>query len=295
MTKGTFDDHINQLRQVFRRLQAAGLKVNAKKCSFSKEELEYLGYWITRDTIQPMPNKVEAILKLQPPTNRTELRHFIGLVNYYRDMWSKRSHYLAPLTALTSSKRPFHWEPMHQRSFEAIKSIVSREVMLTYPDFSKKFIIHTDASKYQLGAVIAQEGKPIAYFSRKLSPAQMKYTTGELELLSIIETLKEFRTILLGQQIVIYTDHKNLLAEKSENDRIHRWKLFLQEYGLDIQHVKGATNESADALSRLPTHDLHVQQLCSSAEANADLFGLSKKELEFIFPMHPSILYEYQK
>src|SRR5210317_1750829 len=95
--KGEFDEHINQLEAVFTKLLEAGLKVNMTKSFFCKEELEYLGYWITRDGAQPSPKKVEAILNIAPPTTRKQLRRFIGMVNYYRDMWIRRSEALAPL------------------------------------------------------------------------------------------------------------------------------------------------------------------------------------------------------
>ena len=88
---------------------------------------------------------------------------------------------------------------------------MARETLLAFPDFQKPFVIHTDASKTQLGSVISQEGKPIAFYSRKLNPAQTRYTKTERELLSIVETLKEFRNILFGQKIAIYTDHSNLV------------------------------------------------------------------------------------
>ena len=132
------------------------------------------------------------------------------MINYYRDMWIRRSEILAPLTHLTSDKNKWEWTNVHQRSFDLIKKVLSRETLLAYPDFSKPFEIHTDASDYQLGLVISQNNKPIAFYSRKLNPAQTRYTTTEKELLAIVETLKEFKNILLGQQLRIYTDHKNL-------------------------------------------------------------------------------------
>ena len=102
ISEGSFQNHLNDLEQVFTRLLQAGLKINATKSKFAREELEYLGYWISRDGIKPLNKKVEAINNLAPPTNRRKLRRFIGLVNYYRDMWPRRSETLAPLTALTS-------------------------------------------------------------------------------------------------------------------------------------------------------------------------------------------------
>ena len=108
---------------------------------------------------------------------------------------------------------------------------VSKETILNYPDFSQEFEIYTDVSQTQLGAVIAQNGKPIAFYTRKLTSAQQKYTTTERELLAIVETLKEFRNILLGHRIVVFTDHKNLTAKTFNTDRVIRWRLILEEYG----------------------------------------------------------------
>jgi hypothetical protein len=111
--------------------------------------------------------------------------------------------------------------------------------------------VYTDASKKQLGAVIMQQGKPLALYSRKLDSAQTRYTTGEQELLSIVETLKEFRDILLGQQAIVHTDHLNILYGKLSNDRITRWRLLLKKYGPKYVHIAGKNNIVADALSRL--------------------------------------------
>ena len=111
---------------------------------------------------------------------------------------------------MTSKQAKWEWTPACQKAFDDIKKVVSRETLLSYPDINEPFEIHTDASKLQLGAVISQKGKPVAFYSRKLNSAQVNYTTTECELLSIVETLKEFRNILLGQRIKVYTDHKNL-------------------------------------------------------------------------------------
>jgi hypothetical protein len=101
-TKSDWQDHLQHLDVVFHRLKDAGLKVNARKSFFGRDELEYLGYWISRAGIQPISKKVEAIKNIAPPTNKRELRRFIGIVNYYRDMWIRRSEVLAPLSKLTS-------------------------------------------------------------------------------------------------------------------------------------------------------------------------------------------------
>ena len=247
-----FDVHLEHLAKVLTRLAEAGLKVCADKSSFCQHELKYLGYWITRDGIKPLTKKVEAILNMDEPKTRKELRRFLGMVNFYRDMWPNRSETLAPLTALTSSSNKFKWEEKHSKAFAKMKRIMARETLLAYPDFSKPFDIHTDASNTQLGACISQEGKPIAFYSRKLNPAQTRYTTTEQELLSIVETLKEFRTILLGQELNIHTDHKNLIHNCFTTDRVLRWRLYLEEYTPKLHYIEGPKNKAADALSRLP-------------------------------------------
>jgi len=292
LTSGDFSDHLQKLDEVLTRLGEAGLKVNAKKSFFARGELEYLGYWITRDGIQPLPDKVAAIHKLKPPKNRTELRSFIGIVNYYRDMWIRRSHVLAPLAKLTSKGNKWQWGQEEQHAFDTMKKIIAKETLLAYPDFSKPFEIHTDASHYQLGAVISQSGKPIAFYSRKLNPAQTRYTTTERELLSIVETLKEFRNILLGHQVTVYTDHKNLTYKNFNTERVMRWRLILEEYGPELRYIKGPHNVVADALSRLDLDDdvrpLEINQY-------AELFASEDDDGPDVYPLRYSRVYDEQQ
>jgi hypothetical protein len=250
-TDGSFQDHLQKLQLVFKRLEQANFRANLHKCFFARDELDYLGYWLTRRGLQPQPKKVEAIMRLTPPKTKRQLRHFLGMVNFYRDMWRMRSHLLAPLSALVSPKVKFEWRKEHQDAFDQFKTLISKETLLTFPNFNEPFHIFTDASKYQLGAVIMQNDKPLAFYSRKLNSAQRRYTTGEQELLSIVETLKEFRNILFGQRIVIHTDHRNILYNKLSSDRIIRWRLLLEEYGPEYVHVSGKDNVVADALSRM--------------------------------------------
>jgi RNase H-like domain found in reverse transcriptase len=131
--------------------------------------------------------------------------------------------------------------------------MMSRETLLAaYPDFSKDFHVYADSSDYQLGSVIMQNDRLLAFYSRKLNSAQRRYTTGEQELLSIVETLKEFKNILLGQKLIaVHTDHKNLLYQKMSTDRIIQWRLLIEEFGPTFQHIKGEKNVIAHALSRL--------------------------------------------
>ncbi len=149
-------------------------------------------------------------------------------------------------------------------------------MVLAYPDFTKPFDIYTDASNKQLGAVITQDNRPIAFFSRKLFGTQSKYIVTELELLAIVETLKEFKGMLSGQRLNVYTDHKNLTQDGLglTSDRVTRWRILLEEYAPEIIYIKGIQNTVPDAISRLD-YDPKVN---STNEYNHAAQGMSTKE-----------------
>jgi hypothetical protein len=160
-TETGFNKHLEELEQVLTWLAEAGLKINAVKSFFGRTSLKYLGYNISREGMRLSQKKVDAILQIKPPTMRKQRRRFIGMVNYYRFMWPLRSHLLAPLSSLTSAKVKWKWTTEHQEAFEKMNTLIAKETLLTFPDFSQEFEIHTDASKLQLGACISQNGKPV--------------------------------------------------------------------------------------------------------------------------------------
>jgi RNase H-like domain found in reverse transcriptase len=194
-------------------------------------------------------------------------------------MWVRRSHVLAPLASLTSNKAKWSWGPQQEIAFQTAKKITAWEVMLAYLDFNKPFKIHTDASHYQLGAVISQKGRPIAFYSSKLNPAQTRYRTTERELLSIIKTLKEYRNILLGHQIKVFTDHKNLVYKTFNTERVMRWRLIIEEFGPKLTYIKGANNVVADALSRMKMTEKDFGPEVFAGETIKQRFPLSYKLL----------------
>jgi hypothetical protein len=179
-------------------------------------------------------------------------------------MWQKHSEMLVPLTDLVgecgetkttkknkTKKKPWQWESIHQQAFDNVKATIAKEVVLAYPDFTKPFEIYTDASTMQLGSVITQGNRQIAFISRKLSVMQTKYSVTKIELLVIVETLKEFQGMLWGQTIKAYTDHKNLTQDALglTSDRVYHWQLLLEEFAPEIVYIKGIHNTVADAIS----------------------------------------------
>ena len=155
LTKGSWEEHLGCLDKVLTKLKNTRPKVNAKKSFFGRPELEYLGYWITREEVQPLPKKVDVMQQIKEPTNRKELQSFIDMVNYFRDMWIRRAHMLAPLAKLTSESVSFVWTSVEQKAFNDMKKTLSKEMLLAYPNFEEPFEIHTNASDTQLGAVIS--------------------------------------------------------------------------------------------------------------------------------------------
>jgi hypothetical protein len=250
-TKGSFDDHFSIVDTVLERLVANGMKCNPLKCKWGVKEAHFLGHYMTPDGITPMRNKIDAVLKLGKPTDKTQVRSFIGAVTFYKSMWPRRSHILAPLHELTGDV-PFIWGPRQVQAFDTMKAMIAADAMTTYPDLNLPFDIYTDASDYQLGAAIIQNGKPIAYWSKKLTESQKNYNTTEKELLAIVMCVKEYHDILYGGRLNVFTDHKNLTFHTLSPPRVMRWKLFLEDYDINLQYVPGKVNVLADAFSRLP-------------------------------------------
>eukprot|EP00978_Attheya_sp_CCMP212_P000024 scaffold59_cov44-Attheya_sp.AAC.1 len=217
---------------------------------------------------------------MQIPQTQTQIRSFVGSVNFYRHMlWPKRAHILAPLTGL-QGKKYVQWTEIHTAAFNATKAFMAKDCLLSYPDPNIPYDIETDASDYQMGAVIKQNGRPVAYFSRKLRDAQLNHTTIEKETLSIVECLREFHSMLYGTRITIYTDHKNMTHQlgKFTMHRVLRWRLFLEQYGCTFTYIPGPNNVIADAFSRVPRSS--EEESSASKIGVTDAFAIELNDLE---------------
>ena len=251
-----FTSHCKTVRRVLTKLQDHNFTVKPAKCHWFKSQAPWLGHIITPEGILPDPLKINPILKLAFPSTITQLRSFIGMVNFYRSFWRRRAHIMAPLTALSGrSKGKLQSTPTLIKAFDLVKKAIAQNVLLAFPDPNIPYDIYTDASDYQLGAVIMQNKKTVAFFSRKLSTAQLKYPTIDKEMLCIVEVLKEYRSILWGAKINVYTDHINLTRQTITSNRIMTWRMLCEEFSPIFHYIKGPDNTIADALSRLPIEE----------------------------------------
>lgn len=248
----TLEDHSNHLKQVFNCLSANSLFLKHSKCSFAQNSIDYLGHIITEFGVQPDKSKIIAMLDWPVPRTITELRGFLGLTGYYRKFVQHYATIASPLTDLLK-KESFSWSSPAQQSFEALKQAMTRTPVLALPDFSKPFILQTDASGVGIGAVLLQSNHPIAYFSKKLSSQLQNSSTYIRELYAITAAVKKWRQYLLGSRFTIQTDHKTLkhLMEQvvlTPEQQHYLSKLLGFEY--TITYKPGKDNLAADALSR---------------------------------------------
>jgi hypothetical protein len=197
-----WDHYTNLLANILRQLCENGFTINPLKCEWVIKETDWLGYWLTPQGLKPRKKKMDAILHMDHPCNATELRIFIGCVNYYHDLQPSHA-LLKPLTDQSGlkNKAPIKWTDEMQKAFDKMHLLMAADALAAYPDHNKQFGVYADASDIQLGTCIIQEGKLVAYFLQKMTKFQQNYATIEKEVLSIIKTLEEFQSMLLGADI----------------------------------------------------------------------------------------------
>ncbi len=209
------EKHKRHLHLVFQALRKAGLKIKLKKCEFGKKELRYLGFIIDKRERRPDPEKVTAIQKVKPPTNITGIRGFMGLTGFYRMFIPKFSTKAAPISKLLSPKELFKWGIEQAQAFKRLKKALITAPVLAHPDFSKPFLLYTDASRIGIAAVLSQKEDdnkvhPMHYASKKLIPAEANYPITDLEGLVVVWAVKKFRSYLRLKLFTIITDHSAL-------------------------------------------------------------------------------------
>ena len=257
------DEHMEHLRLVLEKLREHHLFAKQSKCAFLLEEVEFLGHVVSSQGIKMDAAKVKAVADWPRPASVRDVRSFHGLANYYRRFIADFSKISAPLTNLTKKAVGFLWGPAEESAFEKLKQAMISAPVLSTPDLSKPFTVYVDASGIATGGVLLQEDEhkklhPLAFISKKLQPAELNYTVGELEMLAIVHALQAWRCFLEGVEFTVWTDHSNLtsfISSPTLNGRQSRWASFVQQFlpGMTLKYKKGADN-MADALSRRSDH-----------------------------------------
>ena len=257
--------HDERLLEVLKRLEKHNVRVKPQKCEFFRDSVEYLGHRVDKDGLHPMKCKVDAIKNAPTPKNISELRSFLGLVQYYGKFMQNLSTILHPLNELLKKDMPWRWTRECEEAFKLCKSQLADSTMLVHYDVNKPVKLQCDASPYGVGAVISHvlengEERPIAFASRTLSASERNYAQIEREALALIFGVRRFHKYLYGRRFVIETDHKPLTAILNPTAhvptlaaaRMQRWALILSAYQYDIQYRRSAEHGNADAMSRLP-------------------------------------------
>ena len=256
----TPDEHLDDLKRVFDSLDANGLVVNKAKCVLGQESLEFLGYRLDSEGITPLPERVNAIKEVKPPTNVKELQRFLGMVNYYRRFIPKAAHHLFHLfEALKGKPKVIKWTDERQNAFLAIKNALAAATLLHHPRPEAPLALTTDASKVAIGGVLEQLGprgwEPLAFYSAKLQPGQQLWPPFDRELLAAFRSIRHFRQMVEGRNFTLFTDHQSLvpsLAKRTDPQTARQtYQLAnIAEFTTDIRYVEGKANLVADALSR---------------------------------------------
>ena len=237
------------------------LTINLAKSEFGCAQVIYLGHIVGQGQVKPVNAKILAITDFPTPNCKRQLMRFLGMAGYYRKFCPNFSAISEPLTQLLKKNAKFEWSDQCQRAFDKLKAILTSAPVLSAPDFNFPFKVAVDASDVAAGAVLLQEGDdgvdhPVCYFSRKFNNCQRNYSTIEKECLSLILALQHFEVYVTASNlpIVVFTDHNPLTflhKLMGKNQRLIRWSLMLQEFNLDIKHIKGKDNLIADCLSRI--------------------------------------------
>ena len=265
ISSSTPEEHLKRLELILRRLQNHGLRLRVNKCKFMQQSVEYLGYFIDGNGLHPTKGKVDAITNCKRPESLTELRSYLGMLQYYSKFLPDLSSTIHPLNNMLKKNLPWNWTIDCERAFRTSKEQLSSYNVLVHYDMNLPVRLACDASSYGLGAVISHvmpngEERPIAYASRTLSASEKNYAQIEKEALSLIFGVTKFHNYLYGSKFTLITDHKPLTAILGPKTsiptlaaaRMQRWALILSAHQYEIEYRSSSQHANADALSRLP-------------------------------------------
>ncbi|XP_054265657.1 uncharacterized protein K02A2.6-like [Macrosteles quadrilineatus] len=264
----TREEACSRLENLFQRLMDYGVRVNESKCKFLQPKVEYLGYVVSATGISPQQGIVSAIRNAPEPSNKDELRAYIGLINYYGKFIYNLSSKISCFYDLLKKDVPWKWTKECSRTFEESKSWVLDSNILVHYDVSKPLVLTCDASPRGVSAILSHmvdgEERPVAFASKTLSPSEKNYSQLHKEALALIFGVKKFHKYIYGRKnCVLQTDHQPLAAifgtkrgvPSLAAARLQRWALILAAYNFEVKYRKGVDLPHADALSRLPLQD----------------------------------------
>lgn len=286
----TKQEHDKRLKNVFDRLRQENIKLNKDKCKIDVQQLKYLGHIISKDGITLDDSRIKAIVSMKSPKDRKELERFLGVINYVSKFIPNFQNLFSPLRSLLKKDVNFIWLEQHERVFNELKKILTEKPVLQFFDEKLPVVLSVDSSKDGLGAVLLQNGLPVAYASKALSECQQRYAQIEKELLAILFGCERFNQFIFGRHITIETDHNPLIGImkkplNSTSPRIQRMLIKLQKYEFNLVYKRGKELYIADTLSRsFDTDDsLQIDLEESNIEANIDLvietLNISEKQL----------------
>ncbi|BHF70280.1 hypothetical protein SprV_0301333000 [Sparganum proliferum] len=294
------EEHKEHLALVFDRLDQFGVVINPSKCVLGVPSPDFLGHHVDAQGLRPLSSKVEAIRDFPLPTSKRQLQRFLGMVNFYRRLLPNCADLMLPLTNMLSGpKGPLELTGEALTAFERIKNSLADATLLTHPAPEAQLSLMVDASTVAVGAVLQQHLagsiQPLAFFSKKLLPAETRYSTFGRELLAIYLAVKHFRHFLEGQEFTIFTDHKPLtFAIHSRSDKLSPREIchldYISQFTSDIRHIDGSRNEVADALSRpsiahlqlspgIDLAEMAAEQRRVGSPCDEDVSGLQLQEL----------------
>lgn len=269
----SLEEHKRHLRLVFERLEEHGLNLKVSKCLFGVSQLTFIGHDVSPEGIKPRSERVEAIVNFPEPSTVKQAQRFVGMVNFYRRFLPHLAEQIAPIEHLIAQcsprkrkgkraerpAQPFEWTEPCSVAFKVVKQAMADAILLVHPLENTHYAITTDASDLAVGAVLQQwhddNWEPLAYFSKRLTTAQTKYSAFDRELLGAYLAVRHFRYFVEGREFCIYTDHKPLtFALQSKSDRMAiqtRYLDYISQFTNDIRYIKGCENIVADTLSRV--------------------------------------------
>jgi hypothetical protein len=253
------DEALINLENVLERLYKAGVKLKPKKCSLFQKETNFLGYHVSEEGFGTSPEKIEAIKSWPRPENVSDVRSFLGLVNYYKNFVHSLGDKAAPLYDFMSKDKIFKWTDEAESSFNELKRCLMSAPILAYPNMHGRFILDTDCSGFAMGGILAQiqseKERVIGYASQALNKAEKQYCVTRRELLAVVTFVKKFRHYLSGKRFTVRTNHSSLqwlMNFKEPEGQVARWIEYLSAFDFEIIHRPGKEHSAADALSRKP-------------------------------------------